>query len=130
MTRSFRSPPWICAPGSTKPTQATLRSARDPCPHRPTKKTATHAELGSILYGAAPSALVAGIALTLLARPRRLLVTLADVVAATAGPIGWNAILHATHASEFFTDAPIRRSACALPVGRTPARACSRSPPP
>ena len=51
---------------------------------------------------------MAGIALTLLARPRRLLVTLAGVVAATAGPIGWNAILHATHASEFFTDAPIR----------------------
>ena len=63
---------------------------------------------GTILYGAALSALAAGLVLVPLARPRRLLVTLGGMVAAAAGPIAWNAILRATHADQFFTDAPIR----------------------
>ena len=62
----------------------------------------------SILYGAALSAVVAGVALTALARPRRPTVILTSVLATAAGPLGWNAILRATHASQFFTDAPLR----------------------
>ena len=62
----------------------------------------------SILYGAALSAVVAGVALAALARPRRLTVILTAVLATAIGPLGWNAILRATHASQFFTDAPLR----------------------
>ena len=62
----------------------------------------------SILYGAALSAVLAGAALLLLAHPRRAAVIAAGVVAAAARPVAWNAILRATHASQFFTDAPLR----------------------
>ena len=62
----------------------------------------------SILYGAALSAVVAGAALTALTRPRQPTVIAAGVLATAAGPLGWNAILRATHASQFFTDAPLR----------------------
>jgi hypothetical protein len=62
----------------------------------------------SILYGAALSAVVAGVALAALARPRRPTVILTAVLATAVGPLGWNAILRATHASQFFTDAPLR----------------------
>ena len=62
----------------------------------------------SILYGAALSAVVAGVALAALARPRRPTVILTAVLATAAGPLAWNAILRATHASQFFTDAPLR----------------------
>jgi hypothetical protein len=62
----------------------------------------------SILYGAALSAVVAGAALTALARPRQPAVIAADVLATATGPLAWNAILRATHASQFFTDAPLR----------------------
>jgi len=62
----------------------------------------------SILYGAALSAVAAGTVLAALARPRQPAVILADVLAAAVGPLGWNAILRATHASQFFTDAPLR----------------------
>ena len=62
----------------------------------------------SILYSAALSAVVAGVALAALTRPRRLTVILTAVLATAAGPLGWNAILRATHASQFFTDAPLR----------------------
>jgi hypothetical protein len=62
----------------------------------------------SILYGAALSAALAGAALAVLARPRQAAVIAAGVVATAAGPIAWNAILRATHASQFFTDAPLR----------------------
>ena len=62
----------------------------------------------SILYGAALSAVAAGAVLAALARPRQPAVILAGVVATAAGPLGWNAILRATHASQFFTDAPLR----------------------
>jgi len=62
----------------------------------------------SILYGAALSAVVAGAALTALARPRQPAVILTAALATAAGPLAWNAILRATHASQFFTDAPLR----------------------
>ncbi len=62
---------------------------------------------GSIGYGAALSAVLAGIALTVLTRPRQAAVILTGAVAAAAGPIAWNAILRATHANQFFTDAPV-----------------------
>jgi hypothetical protein len=67
-----------------------------------------HAQLGFHLDGAALSAVVAGVALAALARPRRLTVILTAVLATAIGPLGWNAILRATHASQFFTDAPLR----------------------
>ena len=62
----------------------------------------------SILYGAARSAVVAGAVLAVVARPRRLAVILTAVLATGIGPLAWNAILRATHASQFFTDAPLR----------------------
>ncbi len=61
----------------------------------------------SILYGAALSAVVAGVVLAALARPRQPAVILTGALATAAGPLAWNAILHATHASQFFTDAPL-----------------------
>ena len=62
----------------------------------------------SILYGAALSAVVAGAALIALARPRQPALILTGLLAAGIGPLAWNAILRATHASQFFTDAPLR----------------------
>jgi hypothetical protein len=62
----------------------------------------------SILYGAAVSAVLAGAALTALTRPRQPAVIVAGMVTTAAGPVAWNAILRATHASQFFTDAPLR----------------------
>lgn len=62
----------------------------------------------SILYGAALSAVVAGATLAVVARPRQLAVILTAVLATGIGPLAWNAILRATHASQFFTDAPLR----------------------
>jgi hypothetical protein len=62
----------------------------------------------SILYGAGLSAAVAGAALAALARARRPAVLLTGVLATAAGPLAWNAILRATHANQFFTDAPLR----------------------
>jgi hypothetical protein len=67
----------------------------------------------SILYGAALSAAAAGAALAGLARRatspagRQAAVITAGMLATDAGPIAWNAILRATHASQFFTDAPV-----------------------
>jgi hypothetical protein len=58
----------------------------------------------SILYGA----VVAGVALAALARPRQLTVILTGVLATAGGSLAWNAILRATQASQFFTDAPLR----------------------
>jgi hypothetical protein len=76
----------------------------------------------SILYGAALSAVVAGAALTALTRPRQPAVILTGALATAFGPLAWNAILRATHASQFFTDAPLRL----LPAScKTPAPACS-----
>lgn len=62
---------------------------------------------GAIVYGAALSALFAAAALVLGLRERRAAMAVPAVLAAFCAPIGWNAILRATHAREFFTDAPI-----------------------
>jgi len=61
---------------------------------------------GQILYGAALSAVLCGLAVGLLP-PRRVPTIAAAAVAAAAGPVAWNAILRATHAAAFFTDAPV-----------------------
>lgn len=60
----------------------------------------------TILYGAALSALLAGV-LALLVRPRRIAVVATCALGAFAGPLAWNAILRATGGSSFFVDAPI-----------------------
>jgi hypothetical protein len=60
----------------------------------------------SIVYGAALSAVLAGVLAAALARGHRITATLTCAVAA-AGPVAWNTILRATHASQFFHDAPI-----------------------
>ena len=60
-----------------------------------------------IIYGAALSGLLTGVALALLARPHRLPVALAGAAATAAGAVAWNAILRATHGNQFFTDAPL-----------------------
>ena len=63
---------------------------------------------GRILYGAGLTVvLVVTAVFVLTRRPRHAAVVVCAVVAAAGGPIGWNAILRATHASEFFTDAPV-----------------------
>ncbi|MDQ0381448.1 hypothetical protein [Amycolatopsis thermophila] len=62
---------------------------------------------GAIAYGAALSAVLAVLLVLAAARERRP-GTLATVAAgAVLGPAAWNAILRATDASQFFTDAPI-----------------------
>jgi hypothetical protein len=61
----------------------------------------------TIVYGAALSALLAGALVALTARGHRLSAGVAAALGAAAGPVAWNAILRATHASTFFTDAPI-----------------------
>lgn len=62
---------------------------------------------GAIAYGAALSAVLAVLLVLAAARERRP-GTLATVAAGTVlGPAAWNAILRATDASQFFTDAPI-----------------------
>lgn len=59
-----------------------------------------------IIYGGVLSAVAAGVALVVTGRrsPR---VLISGVLATLAAPIAWNAILRATHAREFFTDAPL-----------------------
>lgn len=61
----------------------------------------------TIGYGAALSAVLAAILLALTTRNHRIPVAAIGGLAAAAGPLAWNAILRATHASSFFTDAPI-----------------------
>ena len=61
-----------------------------------------------ILYGAALSAIVAGVLTAVVARERRGVLAAVAAVAALAAPICWNTILRATHANEFFTDAPFK----------------------
>ena|SRR5437667_11145397 len=60
-----------------------------------------------IVYGAALSAVLAGAVVAVAARGFRVLAGLGAAIGAAAGPIAWNAILRATHADQFFTDAPI-----------------------
>lgn len=61
----------------------------------------------TILYGAALTALVSAAVLGFVVRERRPQVLSLAVAVAALGPVAWNAILRATHASRFFTDAPI-----------------------
>ena len=61
----------------------------------------------TIAYGAALSAVLAGILVALAARGQRVPAAVGAAVGAAAGPVAWNAILRATHANTFFTDAPI-----------------------
>ncbi len=62
---------------------------------------------GTILYGAALSALVALGAALFVARERKPLAVALVVASALGGPIAWNAVLHARSSNEFFVDAPI-----------------------
>ena len=62
---------------------------------------------GVIAYGAALSAVLAVLLALLIARERRPLVLVAVAAGAIIGPMAWNAILRATHADQFFTDAPV-----------------------
>jgi len=61
----------------------------------------------SIVYGAVLSAVLAGVLVWLAAGERRWAAAVGAAVGAAAGPVAWNAILRATHADTFFTDAPI-----------------------
>ena len=61
----------------------------------------------TIAYGAIVSAVLATAAAALLMRTGRLPVALTVGLCALAGPLVWNSILRATHAREFFTDAPL-----------------------
>ncbi len=61
---------------------------------------------GAIAYGAVLSAVFA-VLLVLLARERRPVVLAVVALGAGGGPVGWNAILRATDANQFFHDAPI-----------------------
>jgi len=62
---------------------------------------------GTIAYGAVVSAVLAAAAAALLMRTGRIPVALTVGLCALAGPLAWNSILRATHAREFFTDAPL-----------------------
>jgi hypothetical protein len=62
---------------------------------------------GTIVYGAALSALAAGVAVALARRERRAAVLFTASLSAGLGAFAWNAILHRVHASEFFVDAPV-----------------------
>ena len=62
---------------------------------------------GRILYGAALSAVLAAAVVIFGIGERRIAPVVSAVLATAAAPIAWNSILRATHASNFFTDAPI-----------------------
>src|SRR5829696_9295662 len=62
---------------------------------------------GVIGYGAALSAVAASVLVGFAARERRPAVLACAAVSALLGAVAWNAILHATHADQFFHDAPI-----------------------
>src|SRR3954447_24726283 len=47
------------------------------------------------------------LALVVIGRERHPTVLIAAIAASALAPIAWNAVLRATHAAEFFTDAPI-----------------------
>jgi hypothetical protein len=61
---------------------------------------------GTILYGALLSAVIAALAIAVIGERRGLILGVGTLSALVA-PIAWNAILRATHARQFFTDAPI-----------------------
>ncbi|MCA1843479.1 MAG: hypothetical protein LC792_09915, partial [Actinobacteria bacterium] len=60
----------------------------------------------TILYGAALTAVITAVTLLILGERRAGIVAVGSLSALLA-PIAWNAILRATHAHEFFTDAPL-----------------------
>ena len=62
---------------------------------------------GTIFYGAGLSAALALGASFVLGRERDRLTLALVVVAALAGPIAWNAVLHSREAAGFFVDAPV-----------------------
>jgi hypothetical protein len=62
---------------------------------------------GTMVYGAALSAVGAAILIAVLVRPRRPAVIATAAAGALAGPLAWNAILRAAHGDQFFTDAPV-----------------------
>ena len=62
---------------------------------------------GVIAYGAALSAVAASVLVGFAGRERRPAVLACAAASAVLGAVGWNAILHATHADQFFHDAPI-----------------------
>ncbi len=62
---------------------------------------------GTILAGALMSALGAALVLLVLAQERRPVILACLIAASALSPGGWNAVLRATHASNFFTDAPL-----------------------
>lgn len=61
----------------------------------------------AIGYGAALSAVAAAVLVAFAGRDRRSSVQVCAALSAALGPLAWNAILHATHADQFFHDAPI-----------------------
>lgn len=63
---------------------------------------------GTIVYGGVLSAMVALVAAVVLAHERRPVTLALVAVSALAGPLAWNAVLHARHGAEFFVDAPVR----------------------
>lgn len=62
---------------------------------------------GTILYGAALSAVAAGLLVFAYRRSARLDVLATAAFSGAAGPFLWNAILHRVGGREFFVDAPI-----------------------
>ena len=62
---------------------------------------------GTIVFGAGLSAIVAVAAAFFAGRERRPFTFALVALSALAGPIAWNAVLHARPGSEFFVDAPI-----------------------
>lgn len=61
---------------------------------------------GQIAYGAALSAAFAAVLITA-TRGRSRAAVATGALAAAVGPLAWNAILHAAHGEQFFTDAPL-----------------------
>jgi hypothetical protein len=62
---------------------------------------------GTILYGAALSAIAAIVLVAAVLRERRVSALVVSGVSAALGAFLWNAILHRVGASEFFVDAPV-----------------------
>jgi hypothetical protein len=58
-------------------------------------------------YGAALSALAAAVLVAFMGRVRQPAVLAGAAASALLGAAAWNAILHATHADQFFHDAPL-----------------------
>ncbi|MFL6046200.1 MAG: hypothetical protein ACJ72M_13905 [Propionibacteriaceae bacterium] len=79
----------------------------------------------TILYGALLSAIAAAALVAVFIRPRQLSIIATAAAAALLGPIAWNAILRATHGTNFFHDGPSR--SCPH-RGRTRAAAFLQSP--